>query len=165
MNVIYRYLGVVVLLLTIISCSTDVEHKIAAVVSPILVSSTPVSGATGIHSGNVTISLTYDKKVFFASKNKDLLSISHNGSIVSADVIGSSSTLVVVANCPSRNTTYTLSVPEAVVTGANSVPAPSVEIHFTTQELDNTPVNSLTIEAQECIISYRKPMKRKRFLV
>lgn len=161
MNVIYRYLGVVVLLLTIISCSTDVEHKIAAVVSPILVSSTPVSGATGIHSGNVTISLTYDKKVFFASKNKDLLSISHNGSIVSADVIGSSSTLVVVANCPSRNTTYTLSVPEAVVTGANSVPAPSVEIHFTTQELDNTPVNSLTIEAQEVYNFLQKTYEKK----
>lgn len=84
----------------------------------------------------------------FCIQNKDLLSISNDGSIVSADVIGSSPTLVVVVNCPSRNTTYTFSVPEGLVTGPNSMPAPAVEISFTTQGLDNTPVNTLTAEAQ-----------------
>lgn len=63
-------------------------------------------------------------------------------------MIGSSPTLVVVANCPSRNTTYTFSVPEGLVTGPNSMSAPAVEISFTTQGLDNTPVNTLTAEAQ-----------------
>lgn len=149
MNLFYRNLWLIAMFFTFISCSTDVDHEIAVVASPTLVSSTPITGATGIRPGNVTIRLTYDKNVFFASKNKNLLSISNDGSIVSADVIGSSSTLVVVANCPSRNTTYTFSIPDAIVTGPNSVPAPSVEIHFTTQGLDNTPVNALTVEAQK----------------
>ena len=148
MNKVYICFLFIATLFTTISCSTEVEHEIAQVASPTLVSTTPVTGISGIQSGNVTISLTYDKNVFFASKNKDLLSISNDGSIVSADVIGSSPTLVVVANCPSRNTTYTFSVPEGLVTGPNSMPAPAVEISFTTQGLDNTPVNTLTAEAQ-----------------
>lgn len=148
MNKVYICFLFIATLFTTISCSTEVEHEIAQVASPTLVSTTPVTGTSGIQSGNVTISLTYDKNVFFASKNKDLLSISNDGSIVSADVIGSSPTLVVVANCPSRNTTYTFSVPEGLVTGPNSMSAPAVEISFTTQGLDNTPVNTLTAEAQ-----------------
>lgn len=148
MNKVYICFLFIATLFTTISCSTEVEHEIAQVASPTLVSTTPVTGTSGIQSGNVTISLTYDKNVFFASKNKDLLSISNDGSIVSADVIGSSPTLVVVVNCPSRNTTYTFSVPEGLVTGPNSMPAPAVEISFTTQGLDNTPVNTLTAEAQ-----------------
>lgn len=148
MNKVYICFLFIATLFTTISCSTEVEHEIAQVASPVLISTTPVTGASGIQSGNVTISLTYDKNVFFASKNKDLLSISNDGSIVSADVIGSSPTLVVVANCPFRNTTYTFSVPEGLVTGPNSMPAPAVEISFTTQGLDNTPVNTLTAEAQ-----------------
>lgn len=37
---------------------------------------------------------------------------------------------------------------QGLVTGPNSMPAPAVEISFTTQGLDNTPVNTLTAEAQ-----------------
>lgn len=77
-----------------------------------------------------------------------MLSISNDGSIVSANVIGSSPTLVVVANCPSRNTTYTLSIPEGLVTGPNAMPAPAVELSFTTQGVDAA-VNTLTAEAQK----------------
>ena len=149
MNKVYICFLFIATLLTTISCSTEVEYEIAQVASPVLVSSTPVTGASGIQSGNVTINLTYDKNVFFASQNKDLLSISNDGSIVSADVIGSSPTLVVVANCPSRNTTYTLSIPEGLVTGPNAMPAPAVELSFTTQGLEKTPVNTLTAEAQK----------------
>lgn len=57
-------------LFTTISCSTEVEHEIAQVASPTLVSTTPVTGTSGIQSGNVTISLTYDKNVFLHPKIK-----------------------------------------------------------------------------------------------
>lgn len=148
MNKIYIGLIWVATLFAAVSCSTEVEHEITQVASPVLVSSTPASEASGVEMGEVTISLTYDKNVFFASKNKDLLSISNDGSIVSADVIGSSPTLVVVANCPSRNTTYTLSIPEGLVTGPNEMPAPAVELSFTTKGIDAA-VNTLTEEAQK----------------
>ena len=148
MNKIYIGLIWVATLFAAVACSTEVEHEITQVASPVLVSSTPASEASGVELGEVTISLTYDKNVFFASKNKDLLSISNDGSIVSADVIGSSPTLVVVANCPSRNTTYTLSIPEGLVTGPNEMPAPAVELSFTTQGVDAA-VNTLAAEAQK----------------
>ena len=148
MTKVYIYLMMVATLFATLSCSTDVEHEITQVASPVLVSSTPASDAAGVELGEITISLTYDKNVFFASQNKDLLSISNDGSIVSADVIGSSPTLVVVANCPSRNTTYTLSIPEGLVTGPNAMPAPAVELSFTTQGVDAA-VNTLTAEAQK----------------
>lgn len=148
MNKIYIGLIWVATLFAAVACSTEVEHEITQVASPVLVSSTPASEASGVELGEVTISLTYDKNVFFASKNKDLLSISNDGSIVSADVIGSSPTLVVVANCPSRNTTYTLSIPEGLVTGPNEMPAPAVELSFTTKGIDAA-VNTLTAEAQK----------------
>lgn len=149
MNKIYiSFIIWVATLFATVSCSTEVEYEITQVASPVLVSSTPTSEASGVKMGEVTISLTYDKNVFFASQNKDLLSISNDGSIVSADVIGSSPTLVVVANCPSRNTTYTLSIPEGLVTGPNEMPAPAVELSFTTQGVDAA-VNTLTEEAQK----------------
>lgn len=70
MNKVYIYLLLIAALFTTLSCSTEVEHEIAQVASPTLVSSTPASGATGIKAGNVTINLTYDKNVFFASQKK-----------------------------------------------------------------------------------------------
>lgn len=147
-NRIINWLFVLAVSVYTISCSTEVKYEIAKVDSPVFVSSSPENNAVGVKVGEVTINLTYDKNVFFASKNKDLLSISEDGSIISADVIGSSSTLVVVVNCPSGNTTYKLSIPEGIVTGPNEMPAPAVELSFTTQGLDAVPVNELTIEAQ-----------------
>lgn len=149
MNRVYKYFLLFVTLFAIVSCSTAVEHEIAQVASPVFLSSTPASGASGVKPGNVTISITYDKNVFFASQKKDQLLISNGGSIVKADVIGSSPTLVVEVNCPSRNTSYTLTVPEGLVTGPNAMPAPAVEVSFTTQGLDMQPVNTLTPEAQK----------------
>lgn len=64
MNKVYICLLLIAALFTTLSCSTEVEHEIAQVASPTLVSSTPASGATGIKAGNVTINLTYDKNVF-----------------------------------------------------------------------------------------------------
>lgn len=149
MNKLYICVLFIAMFFANISCSTEVKHEITQVDSPVLVSSTPEHDAVDVKLGEVTINLTYDKNVFFASKNKDLLSISEDGSIVSADVVGSSPTLVIVANCPSRGTTYKLSIPEGVVMGPNEMPAPAIELSFTTQNLDAEPVNELTAEAKK----------------
>lgn len=149
MNKIYLYLLSLATCFAISACSTEVEHEIAQVASPSWVSSTPSAGDSQVKPGNVTVNITYDKNVFFASKNKDQILVSEDGTVVSADVIGSSKTLTIVVNCPSRGTTYTLSVPEGLVTGPNQMPAPEVELSFSTLDLDRTPVNSLTTEAQQ----------------
>lgn len=148
MNKIYLYLLFVTTGLSMASCSTEVEHEIVQVASPALVSSTPSAGDSQVKPGNVTVSFVYDKNVFFASKNKDQIQVSGDGSVISADVIGSSKTLTVVLNCPSRGTDYTVSVPEGLVTGPNEMPAPAVELSFSTLGIDQTPVNTLTAETQ-----------------
>lgn len=71
MTKVYIYLMMVATLFATLSCSTDVEHEITQVASPVLVSSTPASDAAGVELGEITISLTYDKKcVFCISKQR-----------------------------------------------------------------------------------------------
>ena len=130
------------------ACDTDVEHDIAQVDAPVFVSATPETGST-VKTGNVTVTLQYDKNIYFASEDANQISISDNGTVVSADVIGISNTLTIVANCPNRGATYTLTVPAGLVTGPNQMPAPEVSLTLSTTGLDATPVNSLTAEAQQ----------------
>ena len=129
------------------ACDTDVEHDIAQVDAPVFVSATPETGSN-VKTGNVTVTLQYDKNIYFASEDASLINVSDNGSIVSADVIGVSNTLTLVVNCPNRETTYTVTVPAGLVTGPNQMPAPEVSVNLTTTGLDKTPVYALNAETQ-----------------
>ena len=130
-----------------VACDDDVEYTIIEVDAPVLVSTTPENGSTNVSSGDVTISITYDKNVFFASSYADQL-IFTGGTVTSADVIGTSPTLTVNVNVPERGTQCTLTIPEGLVTGPNQMPAPEVSVTFTTTGLDQNPVYTLTAEAQ-----------------
>lgn len=130
-----------------VACDDDVEYTITEVDAPVLVSTTPENGSTNVSSGDVTISITYDKNVFFASSYADQL-IFTGGTVTSADVIGTSPTLTVNVNVPERGTQCTLTIPEGLVTGPNQMPAPEVSVTFTTTGLDQNPVYTLTAEAQ-----------------
>ena len=69
--------------------------------------------------------------------------ITLNGSpVVSANVIGSSNQLLIMANID-RDQNYELVIPEGIVTGPNRVAAPMVKANLTaqTQQIDKTPVN------------------------
>ena len=87
-----------------VACDDDVEYTITEVDAPVLVSTTPENGSTNVSSGDVTISITYDKNVFFASSYADQL-IFTGGTVTSADVIGTSPTLTVNVNVPERGNT------------------------------------------------------------
>ena len=67
-----------------VACDDDVEYTITEVDAPVLVSTTPENGSTNVSSGDVTISITYDKNVFFASSYADQL-IFTGGTVTSAD--------------------------------------------------------------------------------
>ena len=134
--------------LLLAACDTDVEHEIAQVDAPAFVAATPTTGSN-VKTGNVTITLQYDKNIYFASEDAGQINVSDGGSIVSADVIGVSNTLTIVANCPNRESTYTITVPKGLVTGPNQMPAPEVSLTLNTTGLDTTPVYTLTAEAQE----------------
>lgn len=119
---------------TFASCDTDVDHDIPAVDTPVLVSTTPESGAAKVKTGEITIEVKYDKNIFFATDNLSEIKFT-GGELISADVLGASNILTVKVNVPGRETACSLSIPEGIVTGPNQMPAPAVSVQFSTVAL------------------------------
>lgn len=128
------------------SCDTDVDHDIPAVDAPVLVSTTPESGAAKVKTGEITIEVKYDKNIFFATDNLSEILFT-GGELISADVLGASNILTVKVNVPKRETACSLSIPEGIVTGPNQMPAPAVSVQFSTVALDKTLVAATSAKA------------------
>lgn len=131
---------------TFASCDTDVDHDIPAVDAPVLVSTTPESGAAKVKTGEITIEVKYDKNIFFATDNLSEIKFT-GGELISADVLGASNILTVKVNVPGRETACSLSIPEGIVTGPNLMPAPAVSVQFSTVALDKTLVAATSAKA------------------
>ena len=131
---------------TFASCDTDVDHDIPAVDAPVLVSTTPESGAAKVKTGEITIEVKYDKNIFFATDNLSEIKFT-GGELISADVLGASNILTVKVNVPWRETACALSIPEGIVTGPNQMPAPAVSVQFSTVALDKTLVAATSAKA------------------
>ena len=124
----------------------DVDHDIPAVDAPVLVSTTPESGAAKVKTGEITIEVKYDKNIFFATDNLSEIKFT-GGELISADVLGASNILTVKVNVPGRETACSLSIPEGIVTGPNQMPAPAVSVQFSTVALDKTLVAATSAKA------------------
>ena len=131
---------------TFASCDTDVDHDIPAVDAPVLVSTTPESGAAKVKTGEITIEVIYDKNIFFATDNLSEIKFT-GGELISADVLGASNILTVKVNVPGRETACSLSIPEGIVTGPNQMPAPAVSVQFSTVALDKALVAASSAKA------------------
>ena len=131
---------------TFASCATDVDHDIPAVDAPVLVSTTPESGAAKVKTGEITIEVKYDKNIFFATDNLSEIKFT-GGELISADVLGASNILTVKVNVPGRETACSLSIPEGIVTGPNQMPAPAVSVQFSTVALDKALVAASSAKA------------------
>lgn len=131
---------------TFASCDTDVDHDIPAVDAPVLVSTTPESGAAKVKTGEITIEVKYDKNIFFATDNLSEIKFT-GGELISADVLGASNILTVKVNVPERETACSLSIPEGIVTGPNQMPAPAVSVQFSTVALDKALVAASSAKA------------------
>lgn len=131
---------------TFASCDTDVDHDIPAVDAPVLVSTTPESGAAKVKTGEITIEVKYDKNIFFATDNLSEIKFT-GGELISADILGASNILTVKVNVPGRETACSLSIPEGIVTGPNQMPAPAVSVQFSTVALDKALVAASSAKA------------------
>lgn len=131
---------------TFASCDTDVDHDIPAVDAPVLVSTTPESGAAKVKTGEITIEVKYDKNIFFTTDNLSEIKFT-GGELISADVLGASNILTVKVNVPGRETACSLSIPEGIVTGPNQMPAPAVSVQFSTVALDKALVAASSAKA------------------
>ena len=141
-----RWMLILAMVFIFASCDTDVDHDIPAVDAPVLVSTTPESGAAKVKTGEITIEVKYDKNIFFATDNLSEIQFT-GGELISADVLGASNILTVKVNVPGRETACSLSIPEGIVTGPNQMPAPAVSVQFSTVALDKALVAASSAKA------------------
>lgn len=153
MKLLNKWMLALALPLLATACYDEVDPAIPQVDAPVLVSTTPENGSTQVRRGDITISVTYDKNVFFATSKTDQLQFT-GGTLVSANVFGSSSTLTVNVNVPDRETQCTLVIPEGVVTGPNNMPAPQVTLQFSTVGLDASLVDASAIPEAVHLYNY-----------
>lgn len=91
--------------------------------------------------------------MFFATEDLKQISFT-GGTLISADVYGSSNVLTLTVEVPTRETVCSLSIPEGVVLGPNKTPAPAVSLQFTTVALDKSLVNASATPAAQKVYAY-----------
>lgn len=126
---------------------TDAQYSIPDVEAPLFVASTPVAGANNVKRGDVTVTVKYDKRVFFASQDKDKIVVD-GGTLTNAIVYGADSLLTMTLNVPQRGQEVSITIPEGLVTNGQGKPAASVNVNFTTTDLDKTPVMATSTSAK-----------------
>lgn len=128
------------------ACDTDVKQSIPQADAPVLISTTPVANASGVKRGEITIELEYDQNISFDTKNQDKISFS-GGKLLSADVFGVSKVFTLKVQVEERGAACKLSFPEGLVLGIGRMPAPGVDLQFTTADLDKSPVSATSAGA------------------
>lgn len=118
---------------------TDAQYSIPDVDSPKFVASTPEMGAGNVKRGDVTVTVKYDKRVFFATQDKNKIAVT-GGTLTNAIVYGTDSMLTMTVNCPERGAQVSVTVPEGVVTNGQGKPAAEVTVNFSTVDIDKNPV-------------------------
>lgn len=126
---------------------TDAQYSIPDVEAPQFVASTPVAGVNNVKRGDVTVTVKYDKRVFFASQDKDKIVVD-GGTLTNAIVYGADSLLTMTLNVPQRGQEVSITIPEGLVTNGQGKPAASVNVNFTTTDLDKTPVMATSTSAK-----------------
>jgi len=126
---------------------TDAQYTIPDVAAPQVVATTPELGASTVKRGDVTVTVKYDKRVFFASEDKDKIEVT-GGTLTNAIVYGTDSLLTMTVNVPNRGQNVSITVPEGVVTNGQGKPAAAVNVNFTTVDLDKTPVMATSTSAK-----------------
>ena len=127
--------------LLIAGCGDDDSPETPQDEGPKVVSVTPEDGATEVPVGTVNISVGYNQTIYFTSANANQLQIT-GGTIVSARAMGSA--LSIVADCPDKGTTISITIPAGLVKGPTQAPAEAFTFSFTTKkafELDKSRIS------------------------
>lgn len=153
-----------VALLATACAETDAQYTIPEVAAPQLLSTNPADNSQIDKPGDITMKVKYNKKIGFASADYTQLQFT-GGTIDKAIVYGADSTLTIHATGLTRGTTCTLTIPDGLVKGPNSMPAPAVTFSFTVKNLPavaSAPVAATTTEARALYTylasSYREKM-------
>lgn len=125
---------------------TDAQYSIPNVDAPHFVKSSPSTGDNHVKRGEVTVTVKYDKRIFFASQDKDLIEAT-GATITNAIVYGADSLLTMTVNIPNRGADVNITIPAGVVTNGQGKPADAVTLNFKTTGLDASPVMATSTAA------------------
>ena len=129
------------------SCEKPVPDE-PQVDAPVLVSSIPANGDSNISDDSLTITLTFDKNVFSPSTGRSLVTLIGSNSDTAGikSVTASRTNVTIKTERLRKSTTYTLTVPDGVITGPAKVPAPQVTITFSTVDTQNVHTSELVTQ-------------------
>lgn len=117
------------------------------VAGPVLVSSDPADGTADILGSSLDLILTYDRNILCLTAMQGLITIDNDARI---DAVEASMTeLAVSVSGLQSGRTYTVTVPEGVVTGYDNAPAAEVSISFSMKE----PVSAGEQEISESLVT------------
>ncbi len=123
-----------------------------SVEGPVMVSTTPVDGATNISAESLSISVKYDQNISFVSSNLSKMTLT-GGTLTDARVNGGVGKELLIDATLEWGKTYTLTIPKGVVTGPSQSQAEQVRFSFTTVE---KPVVSSSLVNPNAITSAKK---------
>ena len=119
---------------------------------PVLVSTTPENGATGITSSSLSVVFTFDRYIRSSAASYKYITVDGGASV--SNVEASDKALTVTVSGLDRGVTYTITVPKGTVRSyANDeTGAAEIKFKFTTREKTDTPVTPGSWEdASTCV--------------
>lgn len=102
--------------------------------APRLVSCTPESGARDIEDLELTVTMNFSEDVICSADASGRMSASAGAEI--SDVCASGSTVSIRFSPLDQGTSYTLTIPEGIVSGRHGNPCPALKYRFSTKVLD-----------------------------
>lgn len=154
-------LAIVLLSVMAFSCQPEEENPAGGETeAPVLVSSDPEDGATGIVGDAIDLTMVFDRNVMCPTAQRELITVDNDAVI---DGIEAYMTEVTVSlSGLDAGQTYTVTFPEGTITGYSENPAAGIRISFSTreevtledQEISETLVTENPIPAAESLYDY-----------
>jgi len=130
--------------------------------APVVVSTSPTSGATDVASGDLAIKLTFDQVINFVTANYIqiiLKGTSSSATVSSANLNSDYKTLTISATGLTKGTTYTLTVPAGLIKGTGTLYNKEITLSFTTiaaAAISSTPVDANATTKCKSLYTYLK---------
>ena len=132
---------------------TDAQYTIPDVAAPIVTATYPAANEEIGSPGEITMTVKYDKRIFFASSSYTKLQFT-GGTIDRATVYGMDSVLTIHATGLQRGVPCQLTIPAGLVTGPNNQPAPETTLAFSIRELPPVATKPVVATSAKAISLY-----------
>ena len=164
-------LTIVLLSVMAFSCQPEEENPAGGETeAPVLVSSDPEDGATGIVGDAIDLTMVFDRNVMCPTAQRERITVD-NGATVDGIEAYMTEVTVSLSGLESGQT-YTVIFPEGTITGYSENPASEIRITFSTaeemtpedQEISENPVTEDAIPAAERLYDYLRSIYGKQTL-